>query len=107
MSLKVRKHHCPMCECVIRPGEKPESSARPAGCAGCSFGGAMLDDIRQSPRAFGDVGVVEDMSDCILSMHLDIQRALDAWDSSVLERSRDGRMQEAMETLRIYVQHND
>lgn len=30
----------------------------------------------------------------------DIRRALDAWDSSVLEKPRDGRLQESMECLR-------
>lgn len=36
----------------------------------------------------------------------DVERALAAWDTTVLERSHDGRLQEAMECLRSHVTPN-
>lgn len=46
------------------------SSARPA-----SYGGVELDTIRQSPRAFGEVSVIEDMADEILRLRITLGAA--------------------------------
>lgn len=62
-------------------------------------------DWKNYPSSLADVierlrGVCIENRDAADVMLHDIRRALDAWDSSVLEKSRDGRMQEAMECLR-------